>query len=902
MRKIKSCLLLLMALFALSASSQEIPVDTLVNRFRIQVYNYPQEKVHLTTDRSSYFCGDTIWFRGFVVDASTHVPVNASKYLYVELVNPFDSIANRVKVMESDGVYQGYIPVEPMCAEGDYEIVAYTMFMENAGSEYFFRKPVVLTSPFSVQSNIRTSFERDGDGLFVTVDYTDKAKGTYKSFERMSYTTCDASEHVRRQGGERVSFSLKKDELSKPYVLVSFGNYSKFVRLPDSSDDISVSFHPEGGYLIPGSDCRVAFKAIDRDGLGIDVSGHVEDSSGSKVCEFSAYHRGMGLFHFRPVSGEHYVAAVTLPSGRVMRYPLPEVNADASVIHLDSRGDTLFVSSHGRTPLGSMVLLQQRGRVLASCGITNDSPQYFLKSWFPGGVIQAVLVDGSARVLSERLFFVRGSSSSRAVISPDSGSYGNREKVRLGLSLSGYDLSRGSVAVSVTDDEFVGDRNTLSIDAQLLLQSDLSGHIEDPMYYFEDVDSGRDRALDILLLTQGWKRYDVPRVLQGVYSEPVYPLEIGQEICGEVRRLILRTPRKGLNVNVLAPKAGYSNVVTTDEDGRFCVNGFDYPEGTHYAIQVYQPDGDKVINFDVFGQKFPFTGFDVPEKEYMFDRREETDNDILIVNSNPSMREILLDEVVITGSKAEKHSDIYELLASDTYDNDYFKNNSITTLSEIVTRIPGIVERNGYLYFRNRVVNFMVNGVIEQGFDAGSGGTRIKYRGPDSGVFVTEGGGDGILSGSRAPSVKLSEIELHYPMSMIKRVDFLPPYMAVVFGSKGTGGGLIVLTLKAVEEMKKDYIPLHLKFYSPLGYQKPAEMYTPKYTVKNSVPTGSDLRRTVYWSPAVRVDDTGSAFVEFYSSDVKDTEYTVTVEGITDDGNIIKGACKIPIGKVEDEE
>lgn len=875
MKRLKSCLLLLVALFSLSVSGQNELIDTLVSRFQTQVYNFPQEKVHLSTDRSSYFCGDTIWFRGFIVDASTHVPVNASKYLYVELVNPFDSIVSRVKILERDGVYSGYVPLETLYAEGDYELVAYTMFMENSGRDYFFRKPVVLTSPFSVQSNMAARFERDGDEVWVTVDYTDKSNGAYKSYDRMSYKTCDAVEHVRRSGSERVTFCLKKGELDKPYVLLSFGNYKKFVRIPESSPGLSVSFHPEGGYLIPGVDCRVAFKAIDGEGMGVDVSGVIKDGDGNTVCRMQSVHRGMGDFHFRPSLGSSYYAEVSSPSGEELKFPLPAVEPRAAVIHLDSRGDTLLVSSHGRTPSGSFLLLQQRGRVLASAPIGNGSPQYFLKSWFPPGLLQILLLDTDATVLSERLSFIRDESGSHAFIEPDSAYYDNREKVRLTLSLDGYSQPEGSVSVSVTDDGLVSGSNNLPIDVQLLLQSDIAGHIEAPSYYFEDVDSVKDYALDILLMTQGWKRYDVPKVLHGIYSEPVYPLEVGQEISGEVRRLILRSPREGVNVNILSPTEGFSAVASTDENGRFHFNGFNHPEGTNYAVQAYTKDGDKILNFEVFDQKFPYTGFVGPDREYVAKDKSGPDNDALVINANPSMREILLDEITVVGRKKEKYSDVYELLASDTYDTDYIKDNGITSLSEIILKIPGISEREGYLYFRNGLVNFMVNGVIEL-----------------SGY------------GSNELTTKLYEIEMMYNIDMIKRVDFLPPNMALVFGSRATPGGLIVLTLKNVEEMKMSKNPLHLQIYSPLGYQKPLEIYTPKYTVNNNFSNGSDLRTTIFWKPDLRFDDSGKAIVEFYTSDMVDTRYSVNVEGLTDDGNIIKGNCKIAIGEdmVEVEE
>ena len=48
---------------------------------------YPQEKVYLHLDNRSYFIGDTLWFKAYVVNATTLRLTDVSKVLYVELLN-----------------------------------------------------------------------------------------------------------------------------------------------------------------------------------------------------------------------------------------------------------------------------------------------------------------------------------------------------------------------------------------------------------------------------------------------------------------------------------------------------------------------------------------------------------------------------------------------------------------------------------------------------------------------------------------------------------------------------------------------------------------------------------------------------------------------------------------------
>ena len=55
------------------------------NPFLEQIRNFPQEKIHVTTDRDAYIAGDTVWLRAHCVDAATLEPLTASRYVYVEL-------------------------------------------------------------------------------------------------------------------------------------------------------------------------------------------------------------------------------------------------------------------------------------------------------------------------------------------------------------------------------------------------------------------------------------------------------------------------------------------------------------------------------------------------------------------------------------------------------------------------------------------------------------------------------------------------------------------------------------------------------------------------------------------------------------------------------------------------
>ena len=114
------------------------------NPFIEQIEHYPQEKLHVSTDKDSYIAGDTIWLRAHCADAATHRPVAASRYVYVELRDDRGSLVRRIKLLSRDSVYSGYLPTQSLERFGDYSLTAYTLYMRNPGPEYFFKKPLTI--------------------------------------------------------------------------------------------------------------------------------------------------------------------------------------------------------------------------------------------------------------------------------------------------------------------------------------------------------------------------------------------------------------------------------------------------------------------------------------------------------------------------------------------------------------------------------------------------------------------------------------------------------------------------------------------------------------------------------------------------------------------------------------
>ena len=153
---------------AIVVNARAQDVQAIAERLDLQRYEFPQEKIHVMTDRGAYLAGDTLRLRAWVVDAATHHPVSASKFVYVELLSPTDSLCARVKIhQDDDGVFQSYLPIPDDLPEGRYQLTAYTLFMQNAGIDYFCRQPIEITGLMSLKRRITAQCVRFDDEVEV---------------------------------------------------------------------------------------------------------------------------------------------------------------------------------------------------------------------------------------------------------------------------------------------------------------------------------------------------------------------------------------------------------------------------------------------------------------------------------------------------------------------------------------------------------------------------------------------------------------------------------------------------------------------------------------------------------------------------------------------------------------
>ncbi len=828
------------------------------NPFLEQIRNFPQEKIHVTTDRDAYIAGDTVWLRAHCVDAATLEPLTASRYVYVELRTTDNLLVRRIKILQRGGVYAGYLPLPATLAQDEYVLCAYTLYMRNLGGDYLFSKPLSV-NPY-------------------------------------------------RQPEKR--------------------------RRRTAAGPFDVAFFPESGYLIDGQPCRVGFKALGRDGLSRQVTGTVRDDRGRTVARFASRHAGMGSFEFTPRPGRRYTAeCVQTSGGKSRRFDLPEANDFTFVLRVEPN-DTSFVvsvrSAKKWRPQGLKLLVHRCG---TQCYYKEWNPQHasltFLRDELPGGLYQILLLSPTGEAYSERLVFNRRDEETEVTMRQE-GTLQQRSKVTLHFEV--HDTKRrpaqGDFAVAVTDRKAAAPVATAGIYSTLMLSSELRGVIEDPDWYFAPDNAQGDEGLDELLLTQGWRRYDVPKLLRDEYKEPYYPLEAGQEIAGRIERTAMFSKKKKLDrytMRLLVPQSGYATSAPIAEDGSFALNGFDFPDSTTFVLRPTVrgrtiTDARILITPDSFPEYRTLPRLRQPDPTYVAQARRYIEQ-----RGTADMRNIVIDTVVVTAKPWD--DDIDEnapehRLAARSWNAEQIKEVSAGTILDFIEKMPGMQVMGRRVLYRGHKPAFMVDGRLEEtvgmlnktedvvGESTNWGSGRmdkndkrtIHYQPiPTVNSWVDMTGRDYSSTNLERELAKakrqvdyqdnLDNVPdcLYYPIEQVARIDLIDRNQTTYWGTN-LKGGIIAITMKKGKALAEAYAAApspDVSVVTPLGYQTPAEFYAPTYDTEEKRRTNTpDYRTTLYWNPVVKLDDLGQATVEFYTSDTP-ADYDISIEGVSRSGKII---------------
>jgi len=372
--------------------------------------------------------------------------------------------------------------------------------------------------------------------------------------------------------------------------------------------------------------------------------------------------------------------------------------------------------------------------------------------------------------------------------------------------------------------------------------------------------------LDLLMLTQGWRRYNIAELAQARFSKPAFLLENAPLISGTVKTLLRGKPVENMNVSIRSYDGDYFDGVVTDKDGRFYFYDSELPDSTRFTVSTVSRKGMTEIELIVDEETFPGrTLFAVSsvviDSKQLAKYVDKAEQKYVLEHGK---RHYLLPEVTVTANRSPIRKTFpYEPPpASNTITEKDIEEWPATTVRDLLLRVPGVVDRG------------------------------------EEGIFI-RGGIPMIIVDDFAHDLEYLEILDVYNIAqidVIKMAGAIPvlgprisrdnPYVPFV-GSRDGMSAILIYTKKG--EFTRPFTQqYHIKTISPLGYQMPVEFYAPKYDTpakqRSPIP---DLRTTIHWQPVVQIDDQGAALFEFYTTD-DPASYTIVIEGLADNGLIIR--------------
>ncbi len=645
-------------------------------------------------------------------------------------------------------------------------------------------------------------------------------------------------------------------------------------------------FFPEGGYLVEGSVCMVGFEATTKDGDSLSISGEIVDKTGQVVSHFSTSHQGLGRFPLSVKAGEKYTAICRYVNGQSFSFPLPEGRDDVACLQCRQRtNDTQIITNCGKAFHGRQLhlLVHCRGQIVSYQDIEAGAMYHLSPQSLPAGVNSILLLDDEAHVLSERLIFSSNTDISMPLtIESTHHKYGIRDSIPLHLTLPG--LNEGEFAflsLSVTDDGITRGCHSPSLWSQLLLSSDIQGYIANTDDYFFPV--WQHDNLDLLMMVNGWRRYDMPAVLQGNYSRPTVEYEHSQSVKGRIRSVFKNQPVDSVQVSLAIMKQKYINGTFTDAEGRFEFHDLNFSEDADaYVYASRKKDRRCVVEIDQ--QRPPLLPDIIQTKGFtQWKPWVNFDEELLEAYSQDSH---LLEEVVVKGNAPTYIVDQPNM----SFDRNSIKEGKYADFAMLLLC-------TNCLYIDNENEEIKLDPAYATGIErlslaGGSNSASIESTAntaTDTSSEESYASWPSVrlyVNGSEVPNASFHDISL----GDVERVDLYLGSRAWIFGV--TEGGVLDITIRGGLHRATDNI-FNNKIVRIEGYQAPAEYYFSRYP-KDSVPSEMfpDVRRTLYWNPYLRMVKDSPMSLDFYSADIP-TSYTVRVEGITNYGRIVSGELSL---------
>ncbi|MDP3644884.1 MAG: hypothetical protein Q8S54_17085 [Bacteroidota bacterium] len=754
----------------------------LAEQFHVLSENAPAEIAYIQTSKDIYETED-LWFKVYLLDSKYLMPSLLSKTLYLQLLNSTTRKAVWDEKYEiQDGFANGRVYLESSLPEGDYLLAAYT---EN-------------------------SFLND--------------TSEFKAVKRI----------------------IVKQDITSPTQVASKSEITD-ANIPNLK--IQFTTFPEAGGLVSGIRSKLAFKAVDASGAPVDVEGTLFENN-EPIQRFKSFHAGMGSFEFIPDASKKYHIRLTQPSVDSTFF-LPEIATGGMTLRLADRDKDTLTFKIAQSPelreSDFYVRVQCRGVIyaMATGKVTGEIRIKIPLSLLPQGIAEVTLFNGDIVPVAERLVYINQDRKLYLTTDLSKDVIPTRGKVNLKITAkdeSGYPVS-ANLGVSVFDKLYQNASDSGNILSHIYLSSQLKGRIYNPSYYFNSSSKGRVEALDLLMLTQGWRKYIWSESnLKSLYEtrEKVIFDGIKGEIYNPDRKN--KIPKDQTFVMAFSPnKDSLKVIIPADSVARFDISS-----------ELLNRNEDDYVYLK------PFCSYP-NQRIKTWDPLALPEFDLHIKLTEPfeTINQLMKNKLVSYPMACLTDSNVDSLIQ-------YMVDANVVRIKDVsIKGQKSNIIRGKYLG--------MLDSLAKYDFFALRDDYVCFYGVLNCPRHVREPGCKKPIDGLTYPKIMYYQLASEYVVEVRYHAPTTPRY--------------------SEQDLLKINNLVRVK-----GYYGRREFYQPNYDLNSGEETVPDFRNTLLWEPSVITDENGEATLSFFCSDIN-TDFVGRIEGVSEDGLPGAGTFKFTVRK-----
>ena len=640
-----------------------------------------------------------------------------------------------------------------------------------------------------------------------------------------------------------------------------------------------VDVFPEGGVLVNGLASKVAFKATNNFGIPVLIKGFLVNDKNKVLDTLKVAHDGMGSFQLKPVAGEVYQLNWTDESGQKGNTPITPANKAGVILKLNMDIEKAYAQVERTTDVPDnfkfMRLLVHQNqhliykvefkgeeRLMQKVGLPIDE--------LPTGIVQFSLFTKDWLPIAERIVLVNNRLHEfNAQVSVNIANVNKRSKNVIELMVK--DTTASNMSMSITDASIVMPEDQ-TIYSDFLLSNDIRGKVFRPAYYFSSDADSIAAHLDLVMLTNGWRKFDWDKIKAGILPAQTYPRETDlMKVTGKVYA----------NASTKFPDDLLLNLVIMGRDSSKKMKFIPVlSDGSFEDKSLFYYDTSRI--YYGFNAKSKFNNTTTVHFENGLLKQDFNKIQIqgsgIINNWNDSAARAKLNMILLEQERQRK------LSASMTLKEVIVKSKTKSPIqlldekytSGLFSRADGTsfdLTTDASVYGGIDVLTFLQAKVAGLNISTTSAQPSATWRGSNTEFFVNE---------FSTPLESVQTISIS-DIAYIKALR--PPFFGASGG--GSGGAIAIYTKNGTSNRGGNISSKGLENTVLGGYSVFKEFFNPDYE-KPTENFEADNRTTLYWNPYLLTNKkTGRIRIEFYNNDTS-KKLQIVLEGINANGKLAR--------------